>query len=598
MAVLESTALANAALDELYREHVGDVYRYTYAVLGNHADAEDVTQTTFVNALRALERGERPINPSHWLLVIAHNLVRQRWRQAAARPTLVELQNDVPARGLEDEEQPYHLEELVRALQRIPETQREALVMRELEGRSYSDIATVLGLSTSALETLLFRARRSLADELENVVTCQNAELAISKQLDGRLSRKERRRLDEHLAECPDCSRLAAAESRQRRAFKGLALLPLPIGLALFKGTPSAAAASLPTIGLAAGSGTTGTGAAGATAGSGVTATASATGGTAVGGSLAGGVAAKVAAVVVAATIATGVGYKGVQAVRKAPPKPVPAANQPQQQPPPTGNESRPTVAAAPAQPSAKPQRRATKHATGSRGATAHPAVSATSAPAPTSWAPVPTQTAPAASGGDGVTAAADVTPKPTPAPALQKPVTPPAFTTPKPVKAPVAKTPKPVATPTAPPAAPVDKTSPATSPAPSAPTPPAPVASTTPDAATAPQSDQPQQPVPLQPADQSSGAATSPTEPPSTSTPPSTPDPAQPPSSGSSSPPATTPPPTTPPTPPIDQPGGSSGSGSTADDPSGHGSGDPWSHGEKRGHHKGNHDGRHPGDS
>ena len=45
-----------AALDDLYRRHVGDVYRYTYAVLGNHADAEDVTQTTFVNALRALER--------------------------------------------------------------------------------------------------------------------------------------------------------------------------------------------------------------------------------------------------------------------------------------------------------------------------------------------------------------------------------------------------------------------------------------------------------------------------------------------------------------------------------------------------------------
>src|SRR6185312_2999272 len=180
-------------------------------------------------------------------------------------------------------------------------------------------IATVMALSTSALETLLFRARRSLAEELENVVTCQNAELALSKRLDGRLSRKERRRLDEHLADCPDCARLAATQQRRRRAFKGLALLPLPIGLALFKGAPSAAAAtSLPTIGLGtAGAGTSGTGAAGA-AGAGATA-ATTSGGAAVGGSLAAGLVVKVAAVVVTATVAAGVGYKGVQSVRNSP---------------------------------------------------------------------------------------------------------------------------------------------------------------------------------------------------------------------------------------------------------------------------------------
>ena len=322
MAATETSARANAVLDELYREHVGEVYRYTYAVLGNHADAEDVTQTTFVNALRALERGEVPEEPSRWLTVIAHNLVRQRWRQAAARPTLVELETDVA--DAEDHEEAFELEELVRALQRIPETQREAIVMRELEGRSYREIATVMGLSTSALETLLFRARRSLADELENVVTCQNAELALSKSIDGRLSRKERRRLDEHLADCPDCARLAATQQRRRRAFKGLALLPLPIGLALFKGAPSAAAAtSLPTIGLGtAGAGSSGTGA--GAAGAGATA-ATTSGGAAVGGSLAGGLVVKVAAIVVTATIATGVGYKGVESVRHAPAKTPPA---------------------------------------------------------------------------------------------------------------------------------------------------------------------------------------------------------------------------------------------------------------------------------
>ena len=300
MAAIETSVRATAALDDLYRRHVGDVYRYAYAVLGNHADAEDVTQTTFVNALRALERGEEPRNATNWLLVIAHNIVRQRWRQAAARPTEVELVHDVPDTPEEDD---VELDGLVRALQRIPPSQREALVMRELEGRSYQEISELLGLTTSALETLLFRARRSLAEELENLVTCQNAELAISRRLDKRLSRKESRRLDEHLAECDACTRLAATQTRQRRAFKGLAVLPLPVGLMVFKGAPTAAAASLPTIGTTSSAATSGAG--GAT-----------TGGVTAGGSLVGVAAVKVAAVLVAGVLVAGAAYEGAKLLR------------------------------------------------------------------------------------------------------------------------------------------------------------------------------------------------------------------------------------------------------------------------------------------
>ena len=263
MAATEQSTRASAALDDLYRRHVGDVYRYTYAVLGNHSDAEDVTQTTFINALRALERGEQPREPSNWLLAIAHNLVRQRWRQAAARPAEIELVGDVAA-GVPDEE--IELDGLVKALQRIPPAQREALVMRELEGRSYQEISELLGVTNSALETLLFRARRSLADELENLVTCQSAELAMSQGLDGRLSRKERRRLKEHLDECASCARLSEMQGKQRRAFKGLALLPLPIALTLFKGAPAATAAvGVPTIGVAGAGGAGALGSGGAT---------------------------------------------------------------------------------------------------------------------------------------------------------------------------------------------------------------------------------------------------------------------------------------------------------------------------------------------
>src|SRR5258708_6373777 len=122
MAVSEAGSNAARALDVLYRAHVAEIYRYTYAVLGNRADAEDVTQTTFVNALRALERGESPRNPSNWLITIAHNIVRQRYRQQQARPTEVELDSDrveapqVAATGPT-------MEDRVRGLQRLPPSQ-------------------------------------------------------------------------------------------------------------------------------------------------------------------------------------------------------------------------------------------------------------------------------------------------------------------------------------------------------------------------------------------------------------------------------------------------------------------------------------------
>jgi len=286
-------------LDELYRAHAAEVYRYVYAVLGNKADAEDVTQTTFVNALRALERGESPRKPTNWLITIAHNLIRQRWRQEQSRPREVELNREVATLQADDEGP--SIDDLVRALQRIPSSQREALVLREMEGRSYKEIASILDVSVTALETLIFRARRSLAEELENLVTCDRAELALSQHTDGRLGRKERKRLAAHLDECPSCARIGALGLKHRRAFKGLAVLPLPLSLTLFQGAPSASAAiGLPTLGA-------GMAAGGAAAG----------GGAFGGGAIASGVAAKVAVALVTVTVAGGAGYEGVQKLRE-----------------------------------------------------------------------------------------------------------------------------------------------------------------------------------------------------------------------------------------------------------------------------------------
>src|SRR4029450_11886836 len=74
------------AFERLYTRHVHDVYRYTLAVLHNEADAEDVTQATFLNAYRAFRKGERPVKTHNWLIKIAHNECRQRFRASARRP--------------------------------------------------------------------------------------------------------------------------------------------------------------------------------------------------------------------------------------------------------------------------------------------------------------------------------------------------------------------------------------------------------------------------------------------------------------------------------------------------------------------------------
>src|ERR671929_609379 len=226
---------ADRSFERLYRKHAADVYRYALVVLRNEADAEDVTQTTFLNAYRAIERGERPQKPQNWLIAIAHNVCRQRFRQTQRRPSEVAYEEDL-AEAVVDEDA-ISAEDIRRALGHLAFNQRSALVMRELEGRSYQEIADILGVTTSAVETLIFRPRRALREQLEGGLTCHEAERAISLQLDGRLPRKERGALRAHLRECDECAHFARSQRAQRGAIKSLAAIPLPASLgSLFGG--------------------------------------------------------------------------------------------------------------------------------------------------------------------------------------------------------------------------------------------------------------------------------------------------------------------------------------------------------------------------
>ena len=155
----------------LFESHRRRIFGFCVSQLGNHHEAEDAVQTTFLYAFACLERGVVPQAELAWLFKIALNVCRTR-RRTLGRRRRVEAPADLdefeyamaaPERADDD------LAGLSGALAAMPANQRDALLLREWQGLSYAEIADRLTLSHSAVETLLFRARRTLASQLRRV---------------------------------------------------------------------------------------------------------------------------------------------------------------------------------------------------------------------------------------------------------------------------------------------------------------------------------------------------------------------------------------------------------------------------------------------
>jgi RNA polymerase sigma factor (sigma-70 family) len=242
---------AEGELERLYARHAAEVRRYVQMVLRNRNDAEDVVQQTFLKALRALQQGVRPEKPRQWLFAIAHNECRMIFRQASRRPIEVDLESagEISARGGSDA---ISADSIREALGQLAPNQRAALVMRELDDRSYAEIAETLGVTESAVETLLFRARRALREQLESAGDCDDAQLLIAAET---LDDASRRRLRAHTRTCQACSTL---ERRRRGKLaaasrKVAALFPTPSWIpSLFGGGGVKAAAAIAAAAVAA----------------------------------------------------------------------------------------------------------------------------------------------------------------------------------------------------------------------------------------------------------------------------------------------------------------------------------------------------------
>ncbi|MGI8607108.1 MAG: RNA polymerase sigma factor, partial [Gaiellaceae bacterium] len=156
--------LDDRSFERLYRRHLPEVYRYVLRDVGNRADAEEVTQSAFLDAYRALRRGHAPEKPRAWLFGIAKNATRRRYRTLSRRPHEVELERELAESAEAEHPQ---LDELRDAVGTLRPAHQQILFLREIEGLSYVEIASRMDLSHAAVETLLFRARRSLRGRLE-----------------------------------------------------------------------------------------------------------------------------------------------------------------------------------------------------------------------------------------------------------------------------------------------------------------------------------------------------------------------------------------------------------------------------------------------
>jgi RNA polymerase sigma-70 factor (ECF subfamily) len=168
-----SKAQLNRDFEALYRDHLRDVYSYCYYRIGNHHDAEDLTEQTFLQAYRHFERAQResdgrPLRP--WLIRIAHNLAANYHRDKARRPTAA-LDNVEPpmhphgtVRVAEGRER---MRQVMAGLERLNDDRREALIMRFSLGMSNREIARALGRTDGATKVLIHRSIKQLEEELE-----------------------------------------------------------------------------------------------------------------------------------------------------------------------------------------------------------------------------------------------------------------------------------------------------------------------------------------------------------------------------------------------------------------------------------------------
>jgi RNA polymerase sigma factor (sigma-70 family) len=222
------------AFTAIYRRYHQQLYRFCLAILGSPADAQDALQNTMIKVLRALPGEQREIELKPWLYRIAHNESVELLRRRRVGEVIA---SDLPAQGPGPAEQAVQKEQLRRLiadLEQLPERQRGTLVMRELAGLEFDQIAAALETSPAVARQTLYEARQSLRQmKAGREMSCSAVTRALSDS-DGRITR--RRDVRAHLRSCAGCRQFEAEIDARRHDLAALSPLPAAAAAGILHG--------------------------------------------------------------------------------------------------------------------------------------------------------------------------------------------------------------------------------------------------------------------------------------------------------------------------------------------------------------------------
>jgi RNA polymerase sigma factor (sigma-70 family) len=216
---------SSEAFAVLFRRYRPAIARYVARTLRDDARAEDVVQEVFLSALRSIGTLDRPAGFKPWLYRIAHNTCVDQVRRSSRSQEVSIDPNGLPAneeirlfrqgpssyKALTQKEDFKNLSE---AFGGLPRSQSDVLLMRELEGLSYEEIAARMGISRASVESMLFRARQGLRDEYGQIATgerCTRMHIVMARMAEGIGGLRDRRTLARHVRGCQHCRRDAYA---------------------------------------------------------------------------------------------------------------------------------------------------------------------------------------------------------------------------------------------------------------------------------------------------------------------------------------------------------------------------------------------------
>jgi RNA polymerase sigma factor (sigma-70 family) len=236
------------AFEQLYHRYQRRIGAYIYGMVHDHGRAEDITQDVFMSALRRMRATETPIAFKPWVYEIAKNACIDAFRRSKRAEEISYDADDgserlhLVSKGPTPEaavDTRMSLDHLRGAFGGLSEAHHQILVMRELEGLSYRQIGEQLGMSRPSVESTLFRARRRLSEEYEELVSgerCRRIQGIIAGATGGRAGTRDERKMARHVSYCQPCRRAAFAAGFDADALtpkrtvreKIAALLPLP----------------------------------------------------------------------------------------------------------------------------------------------------------------------------------------------------------------------------------------------------------------------------------------------------------------------------------------------------------------------------------